>query len=159
MRHPESSRLSAAVRQELAYVRTQLKALGERGSHQRFELRQIAKATLAAVLAWLLADRFLPRETLWIAPATAVIMVHATVYKTLTNGLRKVAAVAAGVIRAGSIGHLLGLTAFTLVLVVPLPSSRPAGTGWAATAPTWPPPPCSCSPSAPPPRSATCWPT
>ncbi|GAA3467897.1 FUSC family protein [Nonomuraea roseola] len=119
MRHPESGRLSAAVRQELAYVRTQLKALGERGSHQRFELRQIAKATLAAVLAWLLADRFLPRESLWIAPATAVIMVHATVYKTLTNGLRKVAAVAAGVILAGSIGHLLGLTAFTLVLVVP----------------------------------------
>ncbi|MEV2268786.1 aromatic acid exporter family protein [Nonomuraea africana] len=106
--------MTAALGQELAYVRAQLNALAERDSHQRFEVRQIAKATLAAVLAWFLADRFLPRESLWIAPATAVIMVHATVYKTLTNGLRKVAAVAAGVILACSIGHLLGLTALSL---------------------------------------------
>ncbi|MEV0585292.1 aromatic acid exporter family protein [Nonomuraea sp. NPDC050310] len=112
-------RLTAAVRRAAQTVFAQLRALREPGSNARFEVLQIAKATLAAVLAWMLARRFLPHETLWIAPATAVIMVHATVYKTLTNGLRKVAAVAAGVILAGSVGHLLGLTALSLVLVVP----------------------------------------
>ncbi|WP_336217023.1 FUSC family protein [Nonomuraea sp. LPB2021202275-12-8] len=91
----------------------------ERGSHQRFELRQIGKATLAAALAWFLAHRVMPHEAVWIAPATAVIMVHATVYQTLTNGVRRVSAVAAGVILAGSVGYVLGLNALSLVLVVP----------------------------------------
>ena len=107
------------MRRELAYARDQLAGLGKRHSSQRLEARQIAKATLAAVLAWFVADRLMPHETVWIAPATAVIMVHSTVHQTLTNGLRRVAAVAAGVILAGSIGHLLGLNALSLVLVVP----------------------------------------
>ncbi|MFI6316176.1 aromatic acid exporter family protein [Nonomuraea sp. NPDC050556] len=107
------------LRRELTYFRAQLTALAEPGSRQRLELLQIAKATLAAVLAWLLAGILLAHESLWIAPATAVIMVHATVYQTLTNGLRKVAAVAAGVILAGGIGHLMGLTALSLALVIP----------------------------------------
>ncbi|MEV1247375.1 hypothetical protein [Nonomuraea sp. NPDC049750] len=111
------------------------------------------------MLAWFLASRLLPHESIWIAPATAVIMVHATVYQTLTNGLRRVAAVAAGVILAGSIGSLIGLTALSLVLVIHPRCWPRAGAGWAGTAPTWPPPPSSCSPSEPPLRSATCWPT
>ncbi|MEU4831723.1 aromatic acid exporter family protein [Streptosporangium sp. NPDC023615] len=114
-----TDRLRAAVRREARYIREQVTGLAERDSEQRFELRQIAKATLAAALAWFLADRLLPRETVWIAPATAVIMVHATVYQTLTNGVRRVSAVAAGVILAGSVGHLIGLTALSLLLVVP----------------------------------------
>ncbi|MFI6393182.1 aromatic acid exporter family protein [Nonomuraea sp. NPDC050547] len=112
-------RLAGAARRELRYVRQQVTGLGEQSSSQRLELRQIAKATAAAVLAWLIADRLLARETVWFAPATAVIMVHATVYRTVTNGLRRVGAVAAGVFLAGSIGHLLGLNALSLVLVVP----------------------------------------
>ncbi|MEV6866031.1 aromatic acid exporter family protein [Streptosporangium subroseum] len=108
-----------AIRRELRYVRGQFAGLAERDSHQRFEARQIAKATLAAALAWFLADRFLPHETVWIAPATAVIMVHATVYQTLTNGVRRVSAVAAGVILAGSVGYVLGLNALSLILILP----------------------------------------
>ncbi|GAA3615015.1 hypothetical protein GCM10022419_120300 [Nonomuraea rosea] len=109
----------AAARRELRYMRVQLAGLGEPDSPQRFEARQIAKATVAAVLAWFAADRLLADETVWIAPATAVIMVHATVYRTLTNGLRRVIAVAAGVFLAGGIGHLIGLNALSLLLVVP----------------------------------------
>ncbi|MFB9680801.1 FUSC family protein [Streptosporangium vulgare] len=111
--------MRTTIRREARYLRDQVAGLGRRDSEQRFEVRQIAKATLAAVLAWFLADRLLPHETVWIAPATAVIMVHATVYQTLTNGVRRVCAVAAGVILAGSVGHLIGLNAFSLVLVVP----------------------------------------
>ncbi|WP_170247417.1 FUSC family protein, partial [Nonomuraea zeae] len=112
-------RLSHAVRREAAYIRAQVAGLGRTGSHQRLQVRQIAKATLAAVLAWLAADWLLPSQATWIAPATAVVMVHATVFQTLTNGLRRVVAVAAGVILAGSIGHVLGLGVLSLVLVVP----------------------------------------
>lgn len=114
-----SGRLSAAVKRELSYVRGQAAGLAKPGSYQRLQALQIAKATLAAVLAWLTASRLLALGATWIAPATAVIMVHATVYRTLTNGLRRVAAVGAGVILAGSIGHLLGLGVLSLVLVVP----------------------------------------
>ncbi|MEU7837310.1 FUSC family protein [Nonomuraea sp. NPDC049129] len=112
-------RLARALRGELAYIRGSWHGLATKDSHQRLQARQIGKATLAAVLAWFLASRLLPHESIWIAPATAVIMVHATVYQTLTNGLRRVAAVAAGVILAGSIGSLIGLTALSLVLVIP----------------------------------------
>ncbi|MGW0809860.1 FUSC family protein [Nonomuraea sp. NPDC002799] len=119
MSHSWRVSLSRAVRRELAYIRRNLAGLAVKDSDQRLQARQIAKATLAAVLAWLLASRLLPHESIWIAPATAVIMVHATVYQTLTNGLRRVAAVAAGVILAAGIGSLLGLNAFSLVLVIP----------------------------------------
>ncbi|MEV0350110.1 FUSC family protein [Nonomuraea sp. NPDC050680] len=112
-------RLARSLRGELAYIRTSWHGLATKDSHQRLQARQIGKATLAAVLAWFLASRLLPHESIWIAPATAVIMVHATVYQTLTNGLRRVVAVAAGVILAGSIGSLIGLTALSLVLVIP----------------------------------------
>ncbi|WP_061294792.1 FUSC family protein [Herbidospora cretacea] len=112
-------RFARTARSELTYLRGNLDGLRVRHSEQRLQARQIAKATFAAVAAWFLASLLLPHETIWIAPATAVIMVHATVYQTLTNGLRRVVAVAAGVILAGSIGHLLGLTALSLVLVIP----------------------------------------
>jgi hypothetical protein len=108
-----------ALQREARYVRGQLVGLAEHGSQQRFEVRQIGKATLAAALAWLLAYLLMPHEAVWIAPATAVIMVHATVYRTLTNGLARVSAVAAGVILAGSVGYLLGLNALSLILIVP----------------------------------------
>jgi uncharacterized membrane protein YgaE (UPF0421/DUF939 family) len=114
------SRPRAVFRREAHYVRDQVAGLRERDSTQRFEVRQIAKATLAAALAWFLAERMLTAaEAVWMAPATAVIMVHATVYQTFTNGVRRVIAVAAGVILAGSVGHLLGLNVLSLVLVVP----------------------------------------
>lgn len=114
-----SGRLAQGVRRELSYVRAQAAGLAKAGSYQRLQVLQIAKATLAAVLAWLAASKLLAAQATWIAPATAVITVYATVYRTLTNGLRRVAAVGAGVVLAGGIGHLLGLGVLSLVLVVP----------------------------------------
>ncbi|MBT2225013.1 FUSC family protein [Nonomuraea sp. NEAU-A123] len=111
--------METAFRRQLRYARSQFRGLSERGSHQRFAVRQIGKATLAAALAWFLADQVMPHEAVWIAPATAVIMVHTTVLRTLTNGLRRVIAVTAGVILAGSAGSLFGLNALSLVLIVP----------------------------------------
>ncbi|MBB5785149.1 hypothetical protein HD596_011905 [Nonomuraea jabiensis] len=111
--------LTASTERQAAYVRAQVAGLARRDSHQRLQVRQIAKATLAAVLAWLVVSRLSLSQAAWIAPATAVIMVHATVYQTLTNGLRRVAAVATGVILAGAVGYVMGLGVLSLVLVVP----------------------------------------
>ncbi|SEH02122.1 Aromatic acid exporter family member 1 [Nonomuraea solani] len=111
--------LTASAGRQADYVRAQVAGLAKSGSHQRLQVRQIAKATLAAVLAWLVASRLLPSQATWIAPATAVIMVHATVYQTLTNGLRRVAAVAAGVMLAGAVGYMMGLGVLSLTLIVP----------------------------------------
>lgn len=80
----------------------------------------IVKTTLAAVLAWA-AARWLTTaySAVWMAPATAVIVVQATVYRTLANGARRVGAVTAGVMIAGLVGRLLGLNAISLILIVP----------------------------------------
>jgi uncharacterized membrane protein YgaE (UPF0421/DUF939 family) len=80
----------------------------------------IAKTTLAAVLAWA-AARWLTmaHSAVWMGPATAVIVMQATVYRSLANGARRVGAVTAGVMIAGLVGRLLGLNALSLILIVP----------------------------------------
>jgi hypothetical protein len=80
----------------------------------------IAKTTLAAVLAWA-AARWLTmaHSAVWMGPATAVIVVQATVYRSLANGVRRVGAVTVGVMIAGMVGRLLGLNAISLFLIVP----------------------------------------
>jgi Aromatic acid exporter family member 1 len=86
----------------------------------RADVLHIAKTTLAAVLAWA-AARWLTNadSAVWMGPATAVIVLQATVYRTLANGIRRVGAVTAGVMIAGLVGRLLGLNAISLILIVP----------------------------------------
>ena len=81
---------------------------------------QIGKSTLAAVAAWYIAARMLGSEAAWLAPGTAVLMVHATVYRSIAEGVKRVVAVAAGVAIAAMIGNLIGLSAVGLLLTVPL---------------------------------------
>lgn len=86
----------------------------------RYQLTQTAKATLAAVLAWFIAGDLVGNEAAWLAPATAVLMAHSTVYRSLADGLKRVAAVTAGVMIAATAGAVFGLSLFGLLLVVPL---------------------------------------
>jgi uncharacterized membrane protein YgaE (UPF0421/DUF939 family) len=106
------SAVSAAVRAK--------DALAEATSFHRADSLHIAKTTLAAALAWAGA-RWLTtaHAAVWMGPATAVIVVQATVYRSLANGLRRVVAVTAGVLLAGLVGRLLGLNALSLMLIVP----------------------------------------
>jgi hypothetical protein len=95
-------------------------ALAEATSFHRADSLHIAKTTLAAVLAWAGARWLVMTHTaVWMGPATAVIVVQATVYRSLANGVRRVVAVTAGVLIAGLIGRLLGLNALSLILIVP----------------------------------------
>jgi hypothetical protein len=89
-------------------------------SFHRGDSLHIAKTTLAAVLAWAGA-RWLTMAVaaVWMGPATAVVVVQATVYRSLANGVRRVVAVTAGALIAGLVGRLLGLNPVSLLVIVP----------------------------------------
>jgi uncharacterized membrane protein YgaE (UPF0421/DUF939 family) len=94
--------------------------LADATSFHRADSLHIAKTTLAAVLAWAGARWLvMAHSAVWMGPATAVIVVQATVYRSLANGVRRVIAVTAGVLIAGLVGRLLGLNALSLILIVP----------------------------------------
>lgn len=112
MKHP---RLRAAW---TAAVRAKDSAADAMSFHRADSLH-IAKTTLAAVLAWAGARWLTMADAaVWMGPATAVIVVQATVYRSLANGVRRVGAVTAGVMLAGLVGRLVGLNAISLVLIV-----------------------------------------
>lgn len=79
---------------------------------------QLAKTAVAATVAWLLAAEVLDLEQPFLAPWAAILVVHGTVYKTVDQGARQVAATIAGVLLASAVGNLLGLGVTTVALAV-----------------------------------------
>lgn len=73
------------------------------------ELLQNAKAALAGALAWWVAINLLGLEQPFLAPWAAVLVVHTTVYRTLSRGGQQVAATFAGVFLAWGFGSLFGV--------------------------------------------------
>jgi len=73
------------------------------------EWLQVVKTVAAAVIAWLLADRVFELPQSFLAPWSALLVVHATVYRTFSRGLRQVAAAVLGVLLAWAVGNLIGL--------------------------------------------------
>ncbi len=59
---------------------------------------QMVKTTLAAVLAWVLAELVLGLEQAFLAPWVALLTVHVTLYRTLWRGIHTVAAVFIGIL-------------------------------------------------------------
>ncbi|MDZ5660217.1 aromatic acid exporter family protein [Nocardioides sp. S-58] len=86
------------------------------------DLLQLGKTVLAAVAAWVLAASVLDLPQPFLAPWAALLVVHATVYRTLSNGTQQVAATVVAVLLATVVGEVLGLTtgAIALLLVVAL---------------------------------------
>lgn len=82
------------------------------------ELTQLAKAVAAAVIAWLLAVRVFGLAQPFLAPWSALLVVHATAYRTLSRGIQQVLATVVGVLLAFGVGGLLGVDASTLALVL-----------------------------------------
>lgn len=79
---------------------------------------QIVKAVAAAVTAWLIALRLFGSEQAFLAPWSAVLTVHATVYRTLSRGVQQVAAAVVGVLISFAVASLFGMNAVTLALVL-----------------------------------------
>lgn len=81
-------------------------------------LTQTTKAAAAAALAWVLAVRIGGTGQAFLAPWAAVLTVHATIYRSFSEGLRQVVATVLGVVVAFVFGDLWGLDALTLGLAV-----------------------------------------
>jgi hypothetical protein len=77
-----------------------------------------AKVTLAAVLAYVAADLLNTTATPILAPLTAILVVQVTVYQTVAEGLQRVLSVLAGVLVAVVLATIVGLSWWSLGVVV-----------------------------------------
>ncbi|TVL90810.1 aromatic acid exporter family protein [Streptomyces sp. SAJ15] len=77
-------------------------------------LRSTAAATISYVVALQLSSEPVPLT----APLTALLVVQVTLYATLTTGIRRVNSVVAGVLIAIAFSALVGLTWWSLALII-----------------------------------------
>ena len=71
------------------------------------DVSQSAKTVLAGVLAWVMATEVLGLQQAFLAPWAAVLVVHATVYRTVSSAGRQVAGTFIGVFLAWAAAQLL----------------------------------------------------
>jgi uncharacterized membrane protein YccC len=79
---------------------------------------QILRSTAASVIAFVVADWLLPHPAPLTAPLTALLVVQVTLYSTLTTGISRVNAVVAGVLIAIGFSWLVGLSWWSLGLII-----------------------------------------
>ncbi|MFI1535344.1 aromatic acid exporter family protein [Streptomyces anandii] len=79
---------------------------------------QALRSTVAATIAYVIAKRLSPEPAPLTAPLTALLVVQVTLFATLKTSVRRVNAVVAGVIVAIAFSLLVGLTWWSLALVI-----------------------------------------
>ncbi|MFH9060842.1 aromatic acid exporter family protein [Streptomyces coeruleorubidus] len=79
---------------------------------------QTVRSAFAATIAYVIALRLSPEAAPLTAPLTALLVVQVTLYATLTNGFRRVNAVVTGVLVAIAFSLLVGLTWWSLALLL-----------------------------------------
>lgn len=79
---------------------------------------QLAKTALAAVTAWVIAEQVLDLPQPFLAPWAALLVVHATVFRTFSRGLQQVAATVIAVLLASGIGELMGLSTLSVATLL-----------------------------------------
>nr|WP_206313539.1 aromatic acid exporter family protein [Streptomyces coryli] len=79
---------------------------------------QTLRSTVAAVIAYVIALHLTTGPAPLTAPLTALLVVQVTLYATLTTGIRRVNAVVAGVLLAVGFSALVGLTWWSLALII-----------------------------------------
>lgn len=84
------------------------------------DVLQLVKTVVAAVIAWVLAASVLELPQPFLAPWAALLVVHATVYRTFSRGLQQVAAAVLAVLLAALVGNLLGLDTFAVAVLLVL---------------------------------------
>ena len=70
------------------------------------DVAQLAKTVVAAVVAWVLASQVFSLPQAFLAPWAALLVVHSTVYRTFSRGLRQVSGAVLGVLLA--VGLVIG---------------------------------------------------
>ncbi|MFJ8487384.1 aromatic acid exporter family protein [Streptomyces sp. NPDC094038] len=79
---------------------------------------QTLRSATAATIAYVVALHLSPEPAPLTAPLTALLVVQVTLYATLTNGFRRVNSVVAGVLVAIAFSQLVGLTWWSLALLI-----------------------------------------
>lgn len=79
---------------------------------------QTLRSAFAATVAYVIALRLSPEPAPLTAPLTALLVVQVTLYATITNGFRRVNAVVTGVLVAIAFSLLVGLTWWSLALLL-----------------------------------------
>ncbi|MFB8247079.1 aromatic acid exporter family protein [Streptomyces sp. NPDC001046] len=79
---------------------------------------QTLRSATAATIAYVIALRLSPEAAPLTAPLTALLVVQVTLYATITNGFRRVNAVVTGVLVAIAFSLLVGLTWWSLALLL-----------------------------------------
>ncbi|SOE07221.1 aromatic acid exporter family protein [Streptomyces sp. Ag109_G2-15] len=92
-----------------------LRLVGRRGEPV---VVQTLRSAAAATVAYVIALRLSPEPAPLTAPLTALLVVQVTFYATLTNGIRRVNSVVAGVLVAIAFSLLVGLTWWSLALLI-----------------------------------------
>lgn len=82
------------------------------------DLLQIVKSVVAATAAWALSVHVLGSQLPFLAPWTALLTVHATVYRSLSRGAQTTVASAIGVGLSFLIGAYLGVSVWTFALAI-----------------------------------------
>ncbi|WP_455351702.1 FUSC family protein [Streptomyces sp. SYSU K217416] len=86
--------------------------------HREPAVVQTVRSTAAAVISYVVALRLSSEPAPLTAPLTALLVVQVTLYSTLTTGIRRVNSVVAGVLIAIGFSALVGLTWWSLGLVI-----------------------------------------
>ncbi len=84
------------------------------------DVLQLVKTVLAAVVAWVLAASVLDLPQPFLAPWSALLVVHATVYRTFSKGSQQVAATVVAVVLASAVGETVGLSTAAVALLLVL---------------------------------------
>ena len=78
----------------------------------------IARLTITAVLAFVVARLVTGADSPILAPLTALIVIQVTLYQTFRSALQRVASVVAGVLVALGLSSALGFTWWTLGIAI-----------------------------------------
>ncbi|WP_371793705.1 FUSC family protein [Streptomyces sp. NBC_01471] len=119
-------RARAAAQGRSARVGQWLRRAAGSDGHERHTLELIGKSTLAATISWLIAYDVMHAVSPAFAPFSAILIMQVTVYQSVTQALRYVGAVSAGVALQAALGLLAGpdLLTFALVALVALSIGR-----------------------------------
>ena len=82
------------------------------------DLLQLLKTVVASVAAWVIADSVFGLPQAFLAPWAALLVVHSTVYRTLSRGLQQVVGALLGVVLAWALGSLISLDALALAVLL-----------------------------------------
>ncbi|MDT0306686.1 aromatic acid exporter family protein [Streptomyces sp. DSM 44917] len=100
----------------MAHVPSTLTALVRRA--RRPIVVQTLRSTAAATVSYVAADHLTNVSAPLLAPLTALLVVQVTLFSTLTTGARRVGAVVLGVLVAAGFSTLMGLTWWSLGLLI-----------------------------------------